>query len=76
MSKRNKKRTKRYTGEDAKQLQPAESQPVVHRYEAIDRGRIGQWWFEKKRTVKIIAGVAAIVLIIIWLIVELFQIIF
>lgn len=75
-SRRNKKRTKRYAGEDAKHLQPAETQTSVHRYEAVDRGRIGQWWFEKKRTVKIVAGVTAVVLIAVWLIVELFQIIF
>lgn len=76
MARRNKKRNKQYTGEDAKRLQPAETQQTVHRYEAVDRGRIGQWWFEKKRTVKIAAGVTAIVLILIWLVVELFRIIF
>jgi len=77
MAKRNKKRTKRYSGEDAKQLQPAaESQPTIHRYEAVDRGRIGQWWFEKKRTVKIVAGTTAVVVFIGWLLFELLRILF
>ena len=77
MAKKSKKRNKRYSGEDAKPLQPAaDTQTVVHRYEAVDRGTVGQWWFEKKRTVKIVAGVAALVIIVVWLIVELFKVIF
>ena len=77
MSKRTKKRTKRYNGEDAKHLQPAtESQPVVRRYSAVDRSRVGQWWFEKKRVIRIAAIATLVVLGIIWLISELLRIAF
>ncbi len=77
MAKKNKKRTKRYTGEDAKQLQPmSDSQPVIHRYEAVDRNALSQWWFEKKRTVKIVGGATGVVIIVGWLLFELFRIVF
>lgn len=76
MAKR-KKRTKRYSGEDAKHLQAsADAQPVVHRYQAVQRSRVGQWWHEKKRTVKIIAGTLAVATAVIWLLTELFRIVF
>lgn len=42
-----KKRKKVYTGEDAKI-----TQPTVHRFSAVDRGRFGQWWFERKTMIK------------------------
>lgn len=71
MSRRPKKRTKKYSGEDAKQFnQPVSSEPVVHHYSAVDRNRFGQWWFEKKRFVRPVAIVVAIILIVIWMIVE------
>ena len=76
-NKRSKKRTKRYSGEDAKHLQvPADSQPVVHHYSAVQRSSLGQWWFEKKRIVKPVAGAVAIGIILVWLLVELFQMVF
>jgi len=75
MARKNKKRTKRYTGEDARTPQtPAQSQPVVHHYEAADRGAVGQWWFDKKRTVKIVSGATGIVVLVGWLLFELFRI--
>lgn len=73
-NRKNKKRNKRYTGEDAKPLQPASEAPVIHRYEAVDRGAARQWWFEKKRTVKIVAGATGVVALAGWLLFELFQI--
>ncbi len=75
MSKK-KKRTKRYSGEDAKVQQAGSSEPVVHRYEAVERSRLGEWWHERKRMVKISAVIAALSAGIIWLLVELFQIVF
>lgn len=72
MGKSKKKRTKRYSGEDA--TSSPVSEPVVYRVTAVDRGRLGQWWFEKKKVVKPIAIVAGIVVVIIWLIVELVRI--
>ncbi|HRK40724.1 MAG TPA: hypothetical protein PLN95_01435 [Candidatus Saccharibacteria bacterium] len=75
MSKK-KKRTKRYSGEDAKVQQAGSSEPVVHRYEAVERSRLGEWWHERKRMVKISAVIAALSAGVIWLLVELFQIVF
>lgn len=64
MAKSKKRRTKAYSGGDAKV-----AQPTVHRYSAVDRGRFGQWWFERGKLVKRIAlygggGTVLIVLLI------------
>ena len=69
MTKQKKKRTKRYSGEDAADNQS--SQPVIHRVKAADRGRVGQWWFEKKKVVKVTSITSAVIVFITWLIVEL-----
>ncbi len=69
MAKQKKKRNKPYRGQDA----GTPSEPVVRRYTAVDRGRVGQWWFEKKRFVKIVATISAVVIVVIWLIVVLVQ---
>lgn len=72
MSKRPKKRTKKYSGEDAKQFNQAiSSEPVVHKYTAVDRGKLGQWWFEKKKLIRGIAIAVGVIVLVIWLIVEL-----
>ena len=68
MSKRHKKRTKRYQGEDAASSAPEQ---VVHHYEAVDRGRVGQWWFEHKKVTLTAAKVGAIGLAVVWLLYEL-----
>jgi len=53
MSKKQKKRTKRYTGEDAKATGVAgQNKPVVHHYEATQRTAVGQWVYEHKRSIK------------------------
>lgn len=75
MSKKPKKRTKRYSGEDAKRP-PTSAEPVIHRYEAVERSRVGEWWQSKKRLVRIGAIAAAIVGGATWLIVELLRAIF
>ena len=75
-NKKVKKRTKRYQGEDAKHMNTVPSEPVVHRYEAVERSRLGEWWQSKKKTVRIGAIAAAIVGGSTWLIVELVRAIF
>jgi len=77
MSKRPKKRTKRYQGEDAKHLQSASNdQPIVRHYTAVDRGPVGEWWQGKKRIVKIVAIALAIIILVVWSIYELIVIAF
>lgn len=73
MVKHKKKRTKRYTGEDA--AIPTSSQPTIHRVQAVDRGKFGQWWYEKKRAIRIGSIATGVVAFISWLVFELFQII-
>lgn len=66
-----KKRNKVYKGEDA----AAPSKPTVHKYTAVQRSKVGQWWHEKKRFAKPVIITTIIVLAIVWLLVELFRII-
>ena len=63
MSKNKKKRNKVYTGADA-----AITKPVITRIEAVQRSKIGQFWFEKKKLLKpilITSGIAIAVVILI-----------
>lgn len=76
MSNKQKKRTKRYQGEDAKQNQAVSSQPVVHRYEAVERSKAGEWWNGKKRIVRLGAIVSGVAVGGGWLIFELFRVVF
>lgn len=76
MSKKHKKRTKRYSGEDAKPTQAVSEAPVVHRYEAVERSRVGEWWQTRKKLVRLSAIVLGVAGGSIWLLVELIQIVF
>jgi hypothetical protein len=68
-NKQKKKRNKVYTGVDA-----AIERPVVTRISAVNRSRIGQWWFDHKKVARPILITAAIVIGVTWLIIELFRI--
>ena len=74
MSKKHRKRTKKYHGEDA--AAPVPSEPIVHRYSAVERGKVGQWWYEHKTTTKTIAKTSAIILVVLWLLFELLRLVF
>lgn len=77
MSRRAKKRTKRYHGEDAKRTTLAtSSEPVVHRYEAVERSRLGEWWQPRKKLFRIGAIAAVATGGVVWLVLELVRIIF
>jgi hypothetical protein len=65
MSKNKKKRNKAYTGADA-----AIVRPVITRIEAVQRSKIGQFWFDKKKIIKPILTAAAVVAIVIILILQ------
>jgi Ni/Fe-hydrogenase subunit HybB-like protein len=69
MAKNKKKRNKAYTGTDA-----AITKPVITRISAVNRSKLGQWWFDHKKTVKPILIAAAVILGIILLIVEIVRI--
>ena len=71
MSRKHKKRNKPYTGQDA-----VPDQPVVHRYTAVVRSPIGEWWQEHKRMVRIVSIIGGIVLIATFLVFELVNLIF
>lgn len=75
MSKKSKKRTKRYHGEDAK-VPTTTSEPIVHRYEAVERSAAGEWWHSHKRIVKVISYTGGGLVAFSWLLFELFQAIF
>lgn len=69
MVKQKKKRTKKYSGTDA-----AVTRPIVTRVTAANRGKVGQWWFERKRILKPILITAGVALLLVWLIIEIVRI--
>lgn len=70
MAKQKKKRTKKYNGTDA-----AVTRPSITRVEAVNRTKLGQWWYDRRRIVKPILVASGVVLLIGWLIYELIRII-
>lgn len=68
MPKQKKKRNKQYTGSGA-----SIKQPTVTKLVAANRHPVHQWWTEKKRFAKpaLIAG--AVVVAIVWLLIELLR---
>lgn len=76
MSKKAKKRTKRYQGEDAKRTTPVSNEPVVHRFEAVERSQLSEWWQPRKKLFRFGAIATAVVTGSVWLLVELFQLVF
>lgn len=70
MTKQKKKRTKAYTGADAKVTRPS----VTH-MSAANRNALQQWWFEKKRLAKPVGIAVVVAIIVIWLLIELIRII-
>lgn len=72
MAKQKKKRNKVYSGSGASAVRP-----TITKVSAVNRGKVGQWWFDHKRVAKpalIASGVAAAVVILIFEIVRLTQI--
>lgn len=67
MGKQKKKRNKVYAGADA-----ANASPTVTRISAVNRSRLGQWWFDHKKIVRPVAITVGVVIIVVWLIYELF----
>lgn len=70
MAKQKKKRNKPYTGAGA-----SVSRPTVTRISAANRNKVQQWWFEKKRIAKPVLIAGLVIIVIVWLLFELFRII-
>lgn len=48
----------------------------VTRYKAVIRSPIGEWWFENKKRVRLIAIIAGVGLLVGWLLFELLNLVF
>lgn len=68
MPKQKKKRSKQYTGSGA-----SIKQPTVTKLVAANRHPAHQWWVEKKQFAKPALIAAIVVLVVIWLLFELFR---
>jgi hypothetical protein len=71
MVKQKKKRNKVYSGIDA-----ANARPIVTHISAVNRSKLGQWWFDRKRFLRPILIGVAVAIVVIWLLIELFSILF
>lgn len=69
MVKHKKKRNKVYRGKDA-----ALATPAVTRISAVNRGKLAQWWFEKKRVAKPLIITSSVVVAIILLVLEIIHV--
>lgn len=70
MGKQRKKRNKAYNGIDA-----AVSKPTVTKITAANRNRASQWWFDRKRVAKPVIIASAVIIIVLWLLIELIRIV-
>jgi hypothetical protein len=64
-----KKRNKQYRGADA-----ALTKPSVTRISAVNRSKLGQWWYDRKRILKPVLITSGIIVLVVWLILELVRI--
>jgi hypothetical protein len=69
MAKQKKKRNKIYAGADA-----AITKPIITRISAANRSKVGQWWFDRKKSLKPILITAGAVVFVIVLIVEIVRV--
>lgn len=68
-AKSKKKRNKRYSGVDA-----SLDKPIITKVSAVNRTKLGQWWFDRKKVLKPIIITIGVVILVIWLILELVRI--
>jgi len=68
MAKNKKKRNKKYSGVDA-----ATTKPVITKISAVNRSKIGQWWFDHKKIAKPILITTGIIVFIVIVIVQIIQ---
>ena len=68
-NKAKKKRNKIYQGADA-----AVTKPSVTRVTAVNRSKIGQYWFDNKKILKPVLIGVGVVALIVWFIIEMIRI--
>ena len=68
-NKAKKKRNKKYQGADA-----AVTKPSVTRVTAVNRSKIGQYWFDNKKILKPVLLGVGVVALIVWFIIEMIRI--
>lgn len=69
MAKQKKKRTKKYSGQDA-----AVTRPTVTRVTAVRRNKLQLWWLDRKRVLRPALITTGVVAATAWLIVELVRV--
>ena len=69
MAKQKKKRTKKYTGQDA-----AITRPTVTRVTAVKRNKAQLWWLERRRLLRPVLITTGVVAAAVWLVVELVRV--
>jgi hypothetical protein len=69
MTKQKKKRTKQYSGADAKI-----TRPTLTRVSAVNRNKVQQWWIDNNRIAKPVLIAAVVAVIVIWLMIELVRV--
>lgn len=70
MAKQKKKRNKVYKGSGA-----SVTRPTITKVSAVNRNKLQQWWFEKKRVLRPILITAAVIVVVVWLIIELIRVV-
>lgn len=68
MAKQKKKRTKKYTGQDA-----ATARPTITRVTAVRRNKLQLWWLDRKRVLKPTLITAAVIAVVVLLIIEIIR---
>jgi hypothetical protein len=68
-NKQKKKRNKVYTGADA-----TIDRPVITRVSAVNRSKVGQWWFDHKKIARPVLIASGVVLVLVILIIEIVRI--
>lgn len=70
MTKQKKKRNKVYSGANA-----AKTRLVVTRIQAANRGKVSQYWFERKKILKPILITGTVIIAIVILLIELIRVV-
>ncbi|MGB4420596.1 MAG: hypothetical protein WBI29_02245 [Candidatus Saccharimonadales bacterium] len=69
MSKKSKKRNKKYTG-----VGSTSQAPVVTHIVASNRSKFSQWWFDNKKLIKTVATVLIVIVTLVLIIIEIINI--